>query len=261
VLSPVLRALVTGASAGLGECFARRLADRGVDLVLVARREAPLRALADELPVDVEVLTADLADREDLAAVEERLARDEEPVDLLVNNAGFGAFGEVAGLDTDRLTEMVDVNVTALVRLTRAALPVLIERGRGGIINVGSTAGFQPNPHSAVYGASKAFVRSFTEAVHEELRGRPVHVMLLAPGVTATEFQSVAGVAEGAVPAVATMRAQPVVDTALNAFASGDAVCVPGLANRVSAFGSQLIPSAVTRRASDVLHRRYVGGA
>lgn len=256
--APVLRALVTGASAGLGETFARRLADRGVDLVLVARREQRLRALAAELPVDVEVIVADLADRSDLARVEARLGAAERPVDLLVNNAGFAAYGPVAELDADVQTAVVEVNVTAVVRLTRALLPGLVERGRGGIINLGSTAGFQANPHGATYGGAKAFVHSFTEALYEELRDSGVHALLVAPGITATEFQEVAGVPAGAVPAAAIMSPEPVVDAALTAFARGDSVCVPGAANRVLAVGAKLAPAAVARRVSAFVHRRYV---
>ncbi len=256
--APVLRALVTGASAGLGETFARRLADRGVDLVLVARREQRLQELADELPVDVEVVAADLADRSDLARVEARLRDAERPVDLLVNNAGFAAYGPVAELDADLQTALVEVNVTAPVRLTRAVLPGLLARGRGGIINLGSTAGFQANPDGASYGGAKAFVHSFTEALYEELRGSGVHALLVAPGITATEFQAVAGVPDGAVPAAAFMPPGPVVDAALTAFARGDAVCVPGAANRLMAVGAKLAPAAVGRRVSAFVHRRYV---
>lgn len=254
--APVLRALVTGASAGIGATFARRLAERGVDLVLVARRESRLRELADELPVDVEVVVADLSDRADLHRLEARLDDRERPVDLLVNNAGFGAYGDAVELDAELQSAVIDVNVTALVRLTRAALPGLLERGRGGIINVGSTAGFQPTPHSATYGASKAFVRSFTEAVHEELRGTPVQALHLAPGITATEFQEVSGVSLRRLPDAAVMTTQQVVDSALTAFARGDAVCVPGLANRATTVGARLAPAVVTRRLSALFHRR-----
>ncbi len=257
--APVLRALVTGASAGLGAAFASTLAGRGVDLVLVARREDRLRALADDLPVDVEVLPADLTDRDQLATVETRLAADTDPVDLLVNDAGFGAYGPVAGSDPDRATAMIDVNVGALTRLTHAVLPQLVERQVGGVINVGSTAGFQPGPNGAVYGATKAYVRWFTEALHVELADEDVHALLLAPGVTTTEFQSVAEVPDGAVPGPLMMAPDTVVDAALRAFSRGDAVCVPGVANRAAAIGSQVVPSAVTRRISGLVHRRFAG--
>lgn len=257
--APVLRAMVTGASAGLGAAFASSLAERGVDLVLVARREDRLRSMADELPVDVEVLPADLGDRDQLATVEARLASPTDPVDLLVNDAGFGAYGTVAESDPDRSTTMIDVNVGALTRLTHAVLPQLLERQVGGVINVGSTAGFQPGPNGAVYGATKAYVRWFTEALHVELADEDVQALLLAPGVTATEFQSVAEVPDGAVPGPLMMTPAPVVDAALRAFARGDAVCIPGAANRVAALGAQVVPSAVTRRISGLVHRRFTG--
>lgn len=253
------RALVTGASAGIGEEFARQLAARGVALTLVARRRERLDALADELDVDVEVLPADLVDADERAAVERRLAATETPIDLLVNNAGFGGYGDFTELDIARQQTMVELNVLALTRLARAALEQQVPRGRGGIINVGSTAGFQPDPHGAVYGATKAYVRSFTEALAEELRAEPVHVMLLAPGFTDTEFQGVAGVADGAMPDPARMTAEPVVAAALRDFARDRVVCVPGAANALTAVGSDVAPSAVSRRLSALVHRRFAG--
>jgi uncharacterized protein len=259
VATRIARALVTGASAGIGEEFARQLAARDVALTLVARRRDRLEALAAELPVDVEVLPADLTDRQDLALVEQRLASLDDPVDLLVNNAGFGLYGAHAELDIERQQTMIELNVLALTRLARAALDQQLQRGRGGVINVGSTAGFQPNPHGAVYGGTKAFVRSFTEALAEELRGEPVHVMLLAPGFTDTEFQAVAGVVDGAMPDPARMTAEPVVTAALKDFARDRVVCVPGAANALAARGSDVTPSGISRRVSGVVHRRFVG--
>jgi uncharacterized protein len=255
------RALVTGASAGIGEEFARQLADRGVPLTLVARRRDRLEALASELDVEVEVLPADLLDPAGLASVEARLASPDAPIDLLVNNAGFGLYGDHADLAVERQQAMIELNVLALTRLARAALDQQVARGVGGVINVGSTAGFQPNPHGAVYGATKAYVRSFTEAVAEELRGTPVHVMLLAPGFTDTEFQAIAGVADGAVPDAARMTAGPVVSAALRDFARDRVVCVPGAANALAAAGSDVSPSAVSRRISGLVHRRFAGRA
>jgi uncharacterized protein len=162
VTARIGRALVTGASAGIGAAMARELSARGVEVVLVARRSERLEALAAELATDAEVLVADLADRSGRDLVAERLVREDRPVDLLVNNAGLGVYGALAAQDPDRIRELLDVNVTALVELTRAALPGLLAREVGGIINVGSTAGYLPGPYSAVYGATKAFVRSFT---------------------------------------------------------------------------------------------------
>lgn len=256
----IVRAMVTGASAGIGAAFARRLAAHGVELVLVARRESRLRALADELPVATEVVVADLGDHAALDRVAARAATSLDPVDLVINNAGSGWYGGLAGSDTQRLEAMLAVNVVALTRLTRCALPQLVERGTGGIINVGSTAGYRPCPHAAVYGASKAYVRSFTEAVHEELRGTGVHVMLVAPGSTATEFQQLAGLRGGA--RAATVRSSPdeVATEALRAYASRRAVCVPGSGSRIAALGAQLLPTRVTRRLSAVATRRMMPG-
>lgn len=254
----IRRALVTGASAGIGTSFAHQLSARGVEVVLVARRAERLERLAAELPGDAEVLVADLAESAGRERVRARLAEAERSVDLLVNNAGLGIYGALASQDEERIRSMLAVNVTALVELTRAALPGLLAREAGGIINVGSTAGFLPGPYSAVYGATKAFVRSFTEAVLEEVRASPVHVLLLAPGVTETEFQQVAGVPDGAFPSALVGSADEVVAAGLAAFAARRPVCVPAPADRVVAYGAQLVPSAVTRRLRASVMRRVV---
>lgn len=259
VPSRIERALITGASAGLGADFARQLADRGVRLVLVARRRDRLDELARTLRVEVEVLPADLTTSAGVAAVAGRLARNRDPVDLLVNNAGFGGYGEFAELPVDRQRAMVDLNVGALAELTHAALRQLLPRGAGGVINVGSTAAYQPDPHGAVYGASKAFVRSFTEAVHEEVRRRGVHVMLLSPGFTPTEFQQVADVSGDAIPAAVQTSSDEVVATALRDFARGRSVCVPGTANKLNVAAVQCTPSVISRKVSALVHQRFRG--
>jgi len=205
------------------------------------------------------VLAADLTDADDLARVEQRLASLERPVDLLVNNAGFGTYGDFDELSLDRQVAMTQLNVTALVRCAHAVLGQLRTRDAGGLINVGSTAGFQPDPHAAVYGATKAFVRSFTQAVHEELRDTGVRVMLLAPGITATEFQEVADLRGVASLEAVTMGVEPVVTAALDDFTRGRAVSVPGLVNKVTGYGADVGPSALTRRISALAHRRMVG--
>jgi uncharacterized protein len=260
VTDRISRALVTGASAGLGAAFARRLAERGVELVLVARRDERLQSLADGLPVPAEVLTADLGDPLALGRVAERVASATAPVDLVVNNAGLGSYGPLMTSEEAAVRSMLEVNVAALTALTRAALPQLSQRGVGGIINVGSTAGYRPCPQAAVYGATKAYVRSFTEAVHEEARGSGVHVMLLAPGSTDTEFQSVAGLYSGRVATTMRAPADQVATTALRAFALRQAVCVPGMASRVAVAGARALPSRVTRRLSSLAMRRMVMG-
>jgi uncharacterized protein len=252
----IRRALVTGASAGIGASFAHQLSARGTEVVLVARRAPRLELVAAALPGDAEVLVADLAAPTGRERVRARLVDTERPVDLLVNNAGLGIYGALASQDEERIRMLLDVNVTALVELTRAALPQLLAREVGGIINVGSTAGFMPGPYSAVYGATKAFVRSFTEAVYEEVRASPVHVLLLAPGVTETEFQEVAGVPEGAFPSALVGTADEVVAAALAAFAARRPVCVPAPTDRIVAYGAQLVPSAIIRRLRAGVMRR-----
>ena len=257
----IRRALVTGASSGLGEEFARQLAQRGSDLVLVARRRERLEALADHLRAvgrRVEVLVADLATEAGRQPVEDRLADTAAPIDLLVNNAGFGAYGDVADLSAARQLAMVEVNVVALTRLARAALPGLVGRGRGGIINVASTAAFQPNPHAAVYGATKAYVLSLSQALHEEVAGSGVRVLALCPGVTPTEFQDVAQISVP-LPDIATTTREQVVRAGLQAFARRRALEVPGLANRVTAAASATSPAVVSRRLSGLAHRAFTG--
>lgn len=258
------RALVTGASSGIGEEFARQLAARGLGVVLVARREGELKALAEELEdisgVATEVLTADLTLDEDLRVVEERLREGGEArIDLLINNAGFGAYGRFHELDGALQATMVELNVSAVVRLSHAILPHLLAERRGGIINVASTAAFQPDPYGAVYGGTKAFVHSFSQAIHEEVRGQGVRVMSLAPGFTRTEFQDSADVADDAMPEPGVMHPEDVVATALRHFAKGKAVSIPGVANWLGARGAEISPSVISRRVSAILHRRFAG--
>lgn len=251
------RAMISGASAGIGAEFARQLAARDVALVLVARRRQRLEDLSAELEVDVEVVSADLTDPEERATVERRLAASEAPIDLLVNSAGFGAFGDFHEADVDQQANMVQLNAVALLRLMHAALAQQLSRGRGGVINIGSTAGFQPTPHGATYGATKALVRSLTEAVAEELRSEPVRVMVLAPGYTETEFQSVGGVADATVPNALRMSAQKVVATALRDFGRGRTVCIPGVFHAAGAISADVAPSAIARRVAGYVYRRY----
>jgi short-subunit dehydrogenase len=245
-------ALVTGASAGLGEEFARQLAARGDNLVLVARDRARLEALAKELPVDAEVLAADLTDDAQLAAVEAR-ARE---VDLLVNNAGFGTFGKYYELDVDNEIREVQLNVLALMRLTHAAAAAMAARGSGAILNVASLAGFQPGPLNATYSATKAFVLSFSEAVHEEMKGTGVSVSVLCPGFTHTEFQERANAPASEVPGFMWQNPPEVVKAGLDGSAKNRAVIVPGALNRVLGTLSGMTPHAVTRRAGAMVLKR-----
>src|SRR3970282_1977193 len=225
------RALITGASAGIGEAFARQLAKRGHDLVIVARRRERMEKRAAELSeahgVEAEVVEADLAEDGDVSAVEERLRGGD--IDLLVNDAGFATRGESARRPLARQLEELDGNVRALMRLTHAALGPMVERGRGGVINVASTGAFQPVPYMATYAATKAFVLHFSEALHEEVRGKGVTVTCLCPGAVKTDFQQVAGVDERSLRA--WKSADDVVESALRAASARRAITVPGALN------------------------------
>ena len=248
---PSRRALVTGASSGIGAAFARRLAGDGYDLVVVARSRVALEGLAKECSerhaVTVSVQAADLTQPGELRVVEELLAAD-PGFDLLVNNAGFGTVGPFADSDVEREEEEILLNVVAVARLTRAALGRMTARDRGAIINVSSLAGLGPYPYTATYGATKAFVNSFTEAIAEELRGSGVRVQALLPGFTRTEFQQRAGIDPGDVPAFAWMDPDDVVDASLAALERGEVVCVPGLGYRALAGVAGLVPRSVFRR-------------
>ncbi len=255
----VARALITGASSGIGETFARRLAARGADLVIVARRDDRLEALAAELGSDdvgVEVLPADLFSEDGRASVERRLASPDQPVDLLINNAGFGTTGDFAHAPLERELAMVELNVVALVRLTRAGLVAMAERGTGAIVNVSSLASFQALPRTAVYAGTKAFVTSFTEALSEEARGSGVHLQALCPGLTRTEFHHVNDFDVGWLPSVAWQSAEQVVDASLAALERRRVVVVPGAVNRLAATASGLTPRALRRRLVGFVVRR-----
>jgi short-subunit dehydrogenase len=249
-------ALITGASAGIGEEFARQLAERGNDLVLVARDRARLDALAkslnDEFGAQCEVLAADLTDSEQLGTVEARA----HSVDVLVNNAGFGTFGRFDELDLDTEVREINLNVVALVRLTHAAAGPMVERGEGGILNVSSLASYQPGPLNATYSATKAFVTSFTEAVHEELNGTGVAVTALCPGFTHTEFQERANVPASELPSFMWQNAPEVAKTGLDGLARNRAIVVPGALNKILGGASSIAPHAITRRASGMVLKR-----
>lgn len=254
-------ALVTGASAGIGTALATGLAARGHDLVLVARRVERLEQIAADLraahDVQVEVLPADLESESGVATVEARLGRDDAPIELLVNNAGFGTSGRFHELPVAGEEAEIRLNVLALVRLTHAALVPMVERGHGGVINVSSVAAYQPTPDGATYGATKAFVSSFTNAIHEELLGTGVKAMVLAPGFTHTEFHERAlSDAPNAVPEFLWQSAEEVADAALKAYERGRAVCVPGAHNRVATVFSGTLPAGITRRVAGLVTRR-----
>jgi uncharacterized protein len=209
-------ALITGASSGIGEEFARQLAARGHELILVARRKERLEKLAEELPAPAHVIEADLVpDAPELQGKVEELGLD---VDLLVNNAGFGLRGRFLKLDAARQAEMVRINCEAVVTLTHAFVPAMVERGRGGVITVASTAGMQPLPYEATYGATKAFAISFTEALWMELHDTGVKVLVVNPGPVKTEWQEVAGYEENTPIPPGMITAQQCVQDALHAY-------------------------------------------
>jgi uncharacterized protein len=243
--------LITGASSGIGAELARGLARRGLGVTLVARREERLRELADELAdvhvVRAEVVTADVSDekgRKRLAAqVEERGLT----VEMLVNNAGFGSGGKFAELDPDNEASMVRTNCEAVVALTGRYLPEMIERGRGAILNLASLIAFQPVPFQATYGATKAFVLSFSDALHEEMRGTGVTVTAVCPGPVRTEFgdQGGFGGADDRIPDPLWLQADKVARDALNAVERGDRITVPGAGNQIAALWGQHLPRSL----------------
>jgi len=249
-------ALVTGASSGLGAEFARQLARRASNLSLVARSTDRLRALAAEIeqtrPVRVEVLPADLADRSAVAAVAEHVRG---RAHLLVNNAGLGTYGPF--VDTDRDYEQILVNNAALVALTRALLPDMLDRHAGGVLNVASTIAFQPGPYQAVYAATKAFVLSFTEALRVETRASGVRVLALCPGPVQTGFLTALGDDRAAHTAIYSRldRADRVVTVGLRALDRDRGIAIPGTRNTLLAWGPRFTPRTVTARISGRLLR------
>ena len=244
--------LVTGASSGIGCELARLFAADKSNLVLVARRQEKLEQLAAELRrdygVEVRVLAEDLADPKSPQAIFDALAADSVTVDVLVNNAGFGAAGPVADLPLEKQLDMVQVNVAALTHLTRLFLPGMIQRRSGGILNVGSTAGFQPGPYMAVYYATKAYVFSFTEALAEEVIGTGVRVTCLAPGATATEFAAVADLENKLLFRLGTANASTVAQAGYRGFRRGKLLVIPGPRNKLGAMVVRFVPRAWVRK-------------
>ena len=245
-------ALVTGASSGLGEVFARELVKRGANVVLVARSQDKLEALAQELrgdfQVSVEVLACDLSEPGAGNGLAARVRERGVQVDVLVNNAGFGLFGLLHEADPARVAQEVQLNVAALTELTCAVLPGMRARDRGAIVNVASTAAFQPLPYMAVYGATKAYVLSFTEALWAETRGTAVRVTALCPGATDTAFFDTAS--DNA--SVGTrMSPEQVVAAAFRALERRRCSVVPGLTNRLLAGSTRLLPRQAVVRMSE----------
>lgn len=228
--------IVTGASAGIGAALARVFARHGHELVLVARRTERMNALADELAAAGRsrplVLGLDLGSAGAAARIHEALATRALEAQYIVNNAGFGLVGRAAELDRSEQLAMIDLNVRTLAELSLAFVPS-IERHRGGILNVASVAGFLPGPNSAVYYAGKAFVLSFSEALHREFKTRGIRVTCLCPGPVATEFQARAGIGESEPPWPLAVSAERVAEAGYRGLMRGQRVVVPGLANRL----------------------------
>lgn len=239
--------LVTGASSGLGAEFAKACARRGDEVVLVARRKHRLEALAAELGGKAHVVVADLSAADAPERLMAELAAMGLGVDTLINNAGFGLAGRFAGIPLDRQSELIDLNIRALTRLTHLALPAMLERRRGGILNVASTGAFQAGPGFAVYFASKAYVLSFSEALHQELKRTGIKVSALCPGPTRTEFGAVAGVTNAGFDRFAA-DAPAVVAAGLKGLAANKAVVIPGFTNKLGAQSGRFLPRALMRR-------------
>ncbi len=242
-------ALITGASSGIGEVFASKLADRGFDLILVAGREERLRALATSISTKSEILLADLASDAGISTVEQ-VIRGCDSLDLLVNNAGFGVAGLFWEADNAAQIRMHEVHILATMRLTRAALEGMVRRGRGGVINVSSVAGFGQATRSVSYCGTKAWINSFTEGVDMELKavGSPVKVQALCPGFTVTEFQKTAGVDATQVPGFLWMPAEYVVEESLRGLNRGKLYVIPNWKYKLGAFLLKYAPYGLKRR-------------
>jgi uncharacterized protein len=251
-------ALITGATAGIGAAFAERFAAKRFHLVLVARDETRLSASAEKLRAagapGVETLAADLSTTAGRAAVEARLAAADQPVDILVNNAGFGLKKGFLGTPIEDEEELLDVLVRAVLRLTRAALPGMVERNRGAVINISSMAGFAPR---GTYSAAKAWVTSFSESVAAELGGTGVRCMAVCPGFTHTEFHERADVNTADIPSWMWLNVNQVVDVALRDLARGLPVSIPGAQYKVLAAASRYTPRPLVKKFSRRVSKRW----
>jgi short-subunit dehydrogenase len=245
--------LITGASSGIGATFARRLATRGYNLILVARRKERLTNLVSELeqqyPVTAEILVADLSQSAGIEQVEKRIT-ELESLAMLINNAGFGTTDNFANIVLSRQLEMVQLHVVASMRLSRAALPGMIAHHRGTIINVSSVAAFIPMPRNVTYCATKAFLNTFSEALQAELTGTGVQIQALCPGFTYTEFHDTTefeNYKRARIPKVLWMSAESVVDESLNALKRGQVIFIPGLKYRLLVAVIRAIPNSLLR--------------
>jgi uncharacterized protein len=247
-------ALVTGASSGIGAEFAKELSKRGYEVILVARRADRLDQLASELSGPSHVIPCDLAN--DAASLSGKVAGLGLQVDVLVNNAGFGTHGRLSEIDPARDAEQVRLNCEAVVTLVHAFLPGMLERGRGGVITVASTAGMQPIPYETTYSASKAFARTFSDALSGELRGTGVHALCVNPGPVPTEWQQVAGYEPDYLPPVpGKISAEQVASESLRAFERGRRTIIPGFVIRWYMRINKPAPLAIKLRVVERMYR------
>ncbi|MEO6987325.1 MAG: SDR family oxidoreductase [Aquihabitans sp.] len=249
-MAPWSTALVTGASSGIGEAIARQLSEAGTDVVAVARRRDRLDALAEAVTAGrgrIQSLVADLSTAAGIETVATRLADQDRPIDLLVNCAGVGASGPLADGSIDEYRRLINLNVTALVALTHAAVGPMSDRGRGWIMNISSLGGHAPGPNFAVYSATKAFVTSFSESIHEELRSTGVVVTVVCPGATHTDFGAASGALDDNLPSFLWQQPEEVAREAIAATAAGKALRVTGVPNRISAAITTVLPRSANR--------------
>lgn len=254
-----LTALITGASSGIGLELAKLFAADKIDVVLVARSAEKLHALAEQLRnayhIQAHVIACDLAAPGAAEQLVSELRNASLQIDYLVNNAGFGAVGKVADLPSVRQSSMIQVNVMALTELTRLLLPLMIGKGRGGVLNVASTAAFQAGPGMAVYYATKAYVLSFTEALHQEVRGTSIHVSCLAPGATATGFGKDSGMEASRLFRLGAMDARKVALAGYRGLLRNQAIVVPGWTNKLGALSTKFTPRFLIRRIVSKLNQ------
>lgn len=250
--------LITGASSGIGMELAKLFAADGSDLVLVARREDRLNELAEELKskhgVEVYVLPKDLTQKSAPDEIYSQLENENIQIDVVVNNAGFGNKGHIADLDLNLQLDMIQVNLVALTHLTRLFIPGILERGHGGILNVGSLAGFQPGPNLAVYFATKAYVLSFTEALAEEISNPNIKISCLAPGPVKTEFGEKSDLEDSLLFKVSLMEMEPVVKAGYEGFRKGQTIVIPGLKQQIVPFLNRFTPRLLVRKIAKKLN-------
>ncbi|MCF6095023.1 SDR family oxidoreductase [Microaerobacter geothermalis] len=254
-------ALITGASSGIGKELANLFAKDGQDLVLVARKEDQLRQLAKELtsryPINIKVMGKDLKDPSTPQQIYDELKQENIQIDFLINNAGHGLYGEFIKTDVNEEISMIDVNMKALTLLTKFFLPGMVQRQQGGVLNVASTAAFQPGPLMAVYYATKAYVLSFTEALENELKGTGVKVTALCPGPTKTGFSQRANLGESKLFQSGVMNVQEVAQIGYQGFMQGKSIVIPGMKNRLLAFLVRFLPrKTVTQLVHQVQDRK-----